>query len=229
MLGKHTLDLALNTPCWHCMHCRRTYDLSWGPAMCCYLATVMSSSVAWEKAPTSAPSCSFSLVPYASRYSTSAILSIKSILMLFGISIRNTHLQSSNLLSELQTWLCIKFDPKAATGRLWKQICGLNTAAYWCNCWTMSSRASPFMTCMSESFWNTAVKGSFSSQCAQVDMSSGNGLPVLLYTAFSSTVFDAMWVDCRRRKETSSAWSVAICYVCCVTLHIMTASIQPWI
>lgn len=75
----------------------KTYDMNHQAASYLphYLATAMSPSAAWEKAPTSAPSCSFSLVPYASRYSTSAILSIRSILMLFGISIRNTHLQSA--------------------------------------------------------------------------------------------------------------------------------------
>jgi hypothetical protein len=33
-----------------------------------------------------------------------------------------------------------------------------------CSCWTMSSRASPFVTCISESFWNTVVNGSLNSQ-----------------------------------------------------------------
>ena len=107
---------------------------------------------------------------------------------------RNTHLQTWQTLSHLRQASTIAgAEATVAFHSNVQNVC----IAYWCSCWTMSSKARPLVTCMSISLLKTSLKGSLRSQCAQVDMSCGSGLPVFMYTVLSSTVSDAMCVDCR--------------------------------
>jgi len=115
--------------------------------------------------------------------------SISSIRILLGISILNTHLQElhhrvSDKLSKHVAWLQVSilsvlvFDSAQAktkqelanvdsslNNKRLSQVLGQkDIVTHGCSCWTMSSRASPFVTCISESFWNTVVNGSLNSQ-----------------------------------------------------------------
>ena len=68
-----------------------------------HCAATTSASLAVANAATKEPSCSRSLVPYASRCSTSAMASTSAVRTLTGMPMRNTHLRGS--LSTLSTVL----------------------------------------------------------------------------------------------------------------------------